>query len=94
MERKDAAKRNEVEGKFGEGKRKYRLDRIRGKLSETSDSIVILQFIIMNLWRTLRDILSFFFGERPKSRFGHVVRDSYPQIVHFGFLEARLVTCS
>ncbi|NLD96561.1 MAG: IS5 family transposase, partial [Synergistaceae bacterium] len=94
LERKDAAKRNEVEGKFGEGKRKYRLDRIRGKLSETSDSIVILQFIIMNLWRTLRDILSFFFGERPKSRFGHVVRDSYPQIVHFGFLEARLVTCS
>lgn len=35
-----------------------------------------------------------FSGERPKSRFGHIVRDSYPQIVHFGFLEARLVTCS
>ena len=60
LERKDAAKRNEVEGKFGEGKRKYGLDRIRGKLPETSDSIIILQFIIMNLWRMLRDILSFF----------------------------------
>ena len=60
VEREDAAKRNEVEGKFGEGKRKYGLDRIRGKLPETSDSIIILQFIIMNLWRMLRDILSFF----------------------------------
>lgn len=60
VEREDAAKRNEVEGKFGEGKRKYGLDRIRGKLPETSDSIIILQFIIMNLWRMLWDILSFF----------------------------------
>jgi hypothetical protein len=60
LEREDAAKRNEVEGKFGEGKRKYGLNRIRGKLPETSDSIIILQFIIMNLWRMLRGILSFF----------------------------------
>lgn len=60
IEREDAAKRNEVEGKFGEGKRKYGLNRIRGKLPETSDSIIILQFIIMNLWRMLRDILSLF----------------------------------
>ena len=60
LEREDSAKRNEVEGKFGEGKRKYGLDRIRGKLPETSESIIILQFIIMNLWRMLRDILSFF----------------------------------
>lgn len=60
VERKDSAKRNEVEGKFGEGKRKYGLDRIGEKLPETSDSIIILQFILMNLWRMLRDILSFF----------------------------------
>lgn len=66
LEREDAAKRNEVEGKFGEGKRKYGLDRIRGKLPETSDSIIILQFIIMNLWRTLRDILSFFLESAQK----------------------------
>ncbi len=73
---------------------KYGLNRIRGKLPETSASIIILQFIIMNLWRMHRDILSFFSGERPKSRFGHVVRDSYPQTVHFDFSEARLATCS
>ena len=66
VEREDAAKRNEVEGKFGEAKRKYGLDRIRGKLPETSDSIVILQFIIMNLWRMLRDILSFFLESAQK----------------------------
>ena len=66
VEREDAAKRNEVEGKFGEGKRKYGLNRIRGKLPETSDSIIILQFIIMNLWRMLRDILSFFLESAQK----------------------------
>ncbi|GAB1398965.1 hypothetical protein MASR1M66_04170 [Aminivibrio sp.] len=59
-EREDSGKRNEVEGKFGEGKRKYGLDLIRGKLPETSESMMALQFIIMNLWRMLRDSLSFF----------------------------------
>ena len=59
-EREDAGKRNEVEGKFGEGRRKYGLDLIRGKLPETSESMMALQFIIMNLWRMLRDSLSFF----------------------------------
>lgn len=60
IEREDSAKRNEVEGKFGVAKRKYGLDRIRGKLSGTSESIIILQFVTMNLWRMLRDFLSFF----------------------------------
>ena len=36
----------------------------------------------------------FFSGERPKSRFRHVVRDSYPQFVHFSFSEVRFVACS
>lgn len=66
LEREDAAKRNEVEGKFGEAKRKYGLDLIRGKLPETSDSIITLQFIIMNLWRMLRDFLSFFLERAEK----------------------------
>ena len=35
-----------------------------------------------------------FYGECPKSRFGHVVRDSYPYFIHFGFSEARLMACS
>lgn len=60
QEREDSGKRNEVEGKFGEGKRKYGLNRIRGKHPETSESIIVLQFMIMNLWGMLREFLSFF----------------------------------
>ncbi len=54
LERLDASRRNEVEGIFGEGKRKYGLDLIRGKLAETSESLIVLRFMIMNLWRMLR----------------------------------------
>jgi len=50
----DASERNAVEGKFGEGKRKYGLDLIRARLQETSETVVVLQFLIMNLERKLR----------------------------------------
>lgn len=53
--------RNSIEGKFGEGKRCYGLDRIMAKLKETSESVITLQFIVMNLERKLRVLLSNFF---------------------------------
>ncbi|GER66282.1 hypothetical protein BpJC7_31790 [Weizmannia acidilactici] len=52
----DTSERNAVEGKFGEGKRKYGLDLIRARLQETSETVVALQFLIMNLERKLRVI--------------------------------------
>lgn len=53
--------RNAVEGKFGEGKRCYRLGRIMAKRQETSESVIMLQFLVMNLERKLRVLLSQFF---------------------------------
>ncbi|MED4901012.1 transposase, partial [Weizmannia sp. CD-2023] len=53
-ERQDASERNAVESKFGEGKRKYGLGLIRARLQETSETVVALQFLIMNLERKLR----------------------------------------
>ncbi|MGJ8606696.1 transposase, partial [Heyndrickxia faecalis] len=52
--RQDASERNAVESKFGEGKRKYGLGLIRARLQETSETVVALQFLIMNLERKLR----------------------------------------
>ncbi|NCG68097.1 IS5 family transposase [Bacillus coagulans] len=52
--RQDASERNAVEGKFGEGKRKYGLGLIRARLQETSETVVALQFLILNLERKLR----------------------------------------
>lgn len=54
IERQDAGERNAVEGKFGEGKRKYGLARIYAKLKETSESMIAMQFLVMNLEHKLR----------------------------------------
>ncbi len=42
LERQDASERNAVEGKFGEGKRRYGLARIMARLKETSESVIYL----------------------------------------------------
>jgi hypothetical protein len=61
LARKDSRIRNAVEGKFGEGKRRYGLARIMAKLPETSESVIMLQFLVMNLEHKLRVLLYQFF---------------------------------
>jgi len=67
IERQDARERNAIEGKFGEGKRKYGLNRITAKLKETAESMIMLQFLVMNLEHKLRvlfaQILCLIFAE-------------------------------
>ena len=62
IERQDAAERNAIEGKFGEGKRRYGLGLIRARLPETSASVIALQLLVMNLERRLRVLFAFFFS--------------------------------
>lgn len=57
QEYQDACQRNEVEGKFGTGKRKYGLARIMSRLPSTSECEIALQFLVMNLDRKLRLLL-------------------------------------
>ena len=47
--RKEAAERNHIEGKFGQGKNGYNLNEIRARLKNTSESWVACIFFIMNL---------------------------------------------
>ena len=47
--RKEAAERNHIEGKFGQGKNGYNLNEIRARLKNTSESWVSCIFFIMNL---------------------------------------------
>jgi len=49
-----AAQRNHVEGKFGQGKRGYRLNNIKARLPETSESWVNAIFFVMNLVKLLQ----------------------------------------
>jgi len=55
IERQDHAERNAIEGKFGEGKRKYGLGLIQARLKQTGETVIALQFFIMNIEKILRD---------------------------------------
>jgi hypothetical protein len=59
--RQDAAERNAIEGKFGEGKRRYGLGLIRVRLQQTSETVIALQLLVMNLEKRLRLLFFTFF---------------------------------
>lgn len=61
IEYQDALDRNAVEGKFGEGKRTYGLGLIRARLRQTSETVIALQFLVMNFEKILRDTFFPFF---------------------------------
>lgn len=63
----DSGIRNAVEGKSGEGKRYYGLGRIMTRLQDTSESVISLQLLVMNLEHRLRLLLYYFFKVRSKS---------------------------
>lgn len=66
----DACKRNEIEGKFGTGKRHHGLDLIQARLKETSESVIALQFLVLNLERRLRLLFAILIRHIFKVRFG------------------------
>lgn len=61
--RKEAAERNHIEGKFGQGKNGYNLNEIRARLRSTSESWVACIFFVMNLISyQAKDFLCSFFS--------------------------------
>ena len=55
--RKEEAERNHIEGKFGQGKNGYELNKIRARLQNTSESWIAAIFLVMNLVRLSKDFL-------------------------------------
>lgn len=55
--RQDEIDRIPVEGKFGNAKRKGSLDRIMAKLPHTSESVIHIGFIVLNLDKWLKELL-------------------------------------
>ena len=68
----DSRKRNEVEGAFGVTKRRYGLNLIMAKLQETSETVIALQFLVMNLERRLR-LLFVLFSKSVLSSFKAII---------------------
>ena len=61
LQRQDELDRIAVEGKFGQGKRRFSLARVMTKLAQTSEVSIMISFIVMNLEKILTGILSFLF---------------------------------
>lgn len=63
--------RNAIEGKFGEGKRRFSIGRVMAKLPDTAQTAIAITFLVMNLSRILRQILWAFFCQfLPNVTFG------------------------
>ena len=60
-ERREAGERNEVEGKFGTGKRCYGLDRLTARLKDTSVTQIHMIVLTMNLWKKMKSCFATFF---------------------------------
>ena len=61
IERNDESTRIAVEGKFGEAKRRYTLDKLVTKLKETSETSIMMIFLVMNLMVLVRRKAKAFF---------------------------------
>ncbi|MBN2509904.1 MAG: transposase [Spirochaetales bacterium] len=58
-----------IEGVFGVGKRRYGMARIMTKLRETSKTAISMTVLVMNLDKTLRDLLLSFVSSLKKPCF-------------------------
>jgi IS5 family transposase len=61
--------RNQVEGKFGQGKNGYNLNKVRARTSRTSESWIAAIFFVMNLIRFSKEFLFSFLKEALSSLF-------------------------
>jgi hypothetical protein len=63
---KDQKQRVRIEGKFGQGKNAYELNKIRMRKSSTSEAMVPMIFLVMNIIRYAKDVLFFPFWQIEK----------------------------
>lgn len=59
LHRQDEVYRIEIEGKFGQGKRRFGLSRIMAKLAKTSETMIMLSFMVMNLEKIVAKVVYF-----------------------------------
>ncbi len=59
LQHRDEVDRIAVEGKFGQGKRRFSLARVMTKPAQTSEVSIVVAFIVMNLEKILSGVISF-----------------------------------
>jgi IS5 family transposase len=78
--RQDEIDRIAIEGKFGQGKRRFSLARIMAKLAGTSEVVIMVSFMVMNLEKILSGCLIFLLYAW--------------QSLHVSLQECRIYTCN
>ena len=58
----NAKVRNQIEGKFGQAKRRFSLNRVMTKLANTSETAIAITFLVMNLESLLTQLAFLFFS--------------------------------
>jgi len=70
--REKSKRRNWIEGKFGEGKRRYGLGLVMAKTKQTSESWIAMVIFVMNIARVWRDIFLAHFSGSLNGFFRHI----------------------
>jgi hypothetical protein len=68
--KKERAERNHIEGKFGQGKSKYKLNKIMARLDKTSESWIAAIFFVMNILKLSKEYFWLVFNRLIYSLFG------------------------
>ncbi len=76
--REDEIIRNSIEGKFGQAKRRFGLNRIMAKLPNTSETAIAITFLVMNLSQVLKQIFCLFYTYLKKQSFFAI--DNYKKL--------------
>jgi transposase, IS5 family len=81
----DIGVRNQIEGKFGQGKRRFSLGLIKSKLAETAETSIAITFLVMNLELLLRPLFISWAMMSSYWRFFSNVEVSQLKIVRHGY---------
>jgi len=81
--RQDEIDRIAIEGKFGQGKRRFSLARIMAKLAGTSETVIMVAFMVMNLEKILSSGLYFLLHIWQKLLVAHQECCNYAQDLHW-----------
>ena len=81
LARQDERDRIPIEGKFGQAKRRYGINRVMTKLASTSETAIALCFLVMNLERWLAAIFLCLFFKEQKSNNGLEMGGYYRAVI-------------
>ena len=93
--RQDEIDRIPIEGKFGQGKRRFGLSKIMCKLAQTSETAIAITFLVMNLEKLLKVFIFLFSNQMQSIWFGWIhdkMATEYPQ-KKYGEMQERLSVC-